>query len=256
MADAMLEYRLNNSDSADFAIINAGGIRATIEEGDITRGDVLSSFPFGNSLVEISMSGDDVWKVLEGIVTGVSEFNGEEITSFFQVSRGIKVEYNPENNNGSRLVSVTIGDEPLDREEEYNIVTLDFIAGGGDNFFDEIFENAITLDTQDEILTAYIQSQSPVDIELDGRIAIVNGTAGSASNGTSSANGTTGGNSTGTSSADNGSTTFGAGNGTVPGDCPDDTACTPPIYEGSANQGALLPNAVAAGFLICLFSIL
>ena len=135
MADAMLEYRQNNSDSADFAIINAGGIRATIEEGDITRGDVLNSFPFGNSLVEISMSGDDLWKVLEGIVTGVSEFNGEEVTSFFQVSRGIKVEYNPENNNGSRLVSVTIGGEPLDRETDYNIVTLDFIAGGGDNFF-------------------------------------------------------------------------------------------------------------------------
>lgn len=243
MADAMLEYRQNNSDSADFAIINAGGIRATIEEGDITRGDVLSSFPFGNSLVEISLSGDDLWKVLEGIVTGVSEFNGEEITSFFQVSRGIKVEYNPENNNGSRLVSVTIGGEPLDRETDYNVVTLDFIAGGGDNFFANPFENVITLDTQDEILTQYIQSKSPVDIELDGRIAIVSGSAGTAGNGTSGGNG-------------NNSTTFGAGNGTVPGDCPANTACTPPIFEGGANQGAFIPNAIAFGFLVCLFAIL
>lgn len=251
MADAMLEYRQNNSDSADFAIINAGGIRATIEEGDITRGDVLNSFPFGNSLVEISMSGDDLWKVLEGIVTGVSEFNGEEVTSFFQVSRGIKVEYNPENNNGSRLVSVTIGGEPLGRETDYNIVTLDFIAGGGDNFFAETFDNVITLDTQDEILTQYVQSQSPVNIELDGRISIVSGTAGSSSNGTSGGNGTSSGN--GTSGWDG---TFGAGNGTVPGDCPADTSCTPPIYEGSATQGSFIPNAIGAGFLLCLFAIL
>jgi 2',3'-cyclic-nucleotide 2'-phosphodiesterase (5'-nucleotidase family) len=249
MADAMLDYRQANSDRANFALINAGGIRATIEAGDITRGDVLNSFPFGNSLVEISMSGDDLWKVFEGIVTGVSEFNGEEVTSFFQVSRGIKVEYNPENNNGSRLVSVTIGGGPLDREAAYNVVTLDFIAGGGDNFFAETFENVITLDTQDEILTSYIQSQSPVDIELDGRIAIVSGSAGTIGNGTFGGNSTSGGNG-------NHSTTYGAGNGTVPGSCPADTACTPPIFEGGANQGAFIPNAIAACFLICLFAIL
>jgi hypothetical protein len=195
------------------------------------------------------MSGDDLWKVFEGIVTGVSEFNGEEVTSFFQVSRGIKVEYNPENNNGSRLVSVTIGGGPLDREAAYNVVTLDFIAGGGDNFFAETFENVITLDTQDEILTSYIQSQSPVDIELDGRIAIVSGSAGTIGNGTFGGNSTSGGNG-------NHSTTYGAGNGTVPGSCPADTACTPPIFEGGANQGAFIPNAIAACFLICLFAIL
>ncbi|EGP84686.1 uncharacterized protein MYCGRDRAFT_47115 [Zymoseptoria tritici IPO323] len=190
MADAMLAYRRNTSDEADFAIINAGGIRATIDEGAITRGEVLTSFPFGNAVVEITISGDDLWSVLEGIVTGVNQVNGDEVTSFFQVSQGIKVEYNPENNNGSRLVSVTIGDEPLNREEDYNVVTLDFIAGGGDNFFDMQFPDAVSLATQDEVLTAYIQQQSPVNIELDGRIAVVNGQANTT---TGASNGTTGG---------------------------------------------------------------
>lgn len=239
MADAMLEYRLNNSDSADFAIINAGGIRATIEEGDITRGDILNSFPFGNSLVEVQISGEDLWSVLEGIVTGVNEVNDEPITSFFQVSRGIQIEYNPENNNGSKLVSVTIGDSPLDLETEYNVVTLDFIAGGGDNFFAEPFDNVITLDTQDAILVAYVQSETPVDIELDGRIAIVDGSAGTIGNGnsTSGTNGTSG------------------GNGTTPGS-------TPPISEeaedaqSAASQTPMIANAVALGFLVCLFAIL
>ena len=63
MADAMLAYRLNSTDDADFALINAGGIRATIDQGPITRGEVLTSFPFGNSLVEITISGDDLWRV-------------------------------------------------------------------------------------------------------------------------------------------------------------------------------------------------
>ncbi|KAF2732534.1 5`-nucleotidase protein-like protein [Polyplosphaeria fusca] len=176
MADAMLSYRRNNSDTADFALINAGGIRATIDEGDITRGEVLTSFPFGNSIVEITLSGSELWEVLEGILSGVNVNNGEEVTSFFQISQGIQVQYNPENSNNSKLVNVTIGNGPLDNSTDYNIVTLDFLAGGGDNIFTPTTD-FVALDTQDQVLVQYIQEQSPVDIELDGRIEIVNGTA-------------------------------------------------------------------------------
>jgi len=174
MADAMLAYRKNNTDDVDFALINAGGIRATIDQGDITRGEVLTSFPFGNAIVQVEIDGKTLWESLEGIVTGVNVGNGREVTSFFQVSTGIKVEYNPENANNSKLVSVTIGDEPLNNDTTYQMVTLDFIAGGGDNFF-EPSTDFITLDTQDEVLTSYILSQTPVNIELDGRIEEVDG---------------------------------------------------------------------------------
>lgn len=190
MADAMLAYRRNLSEGADFALINAGGIRATIDEGPITRGEVLTAFPFGNAIVEITMSGDDLWNVLEGIFSGISQFNGEEVTSFLQVSQGIQIGYNPENANGTKLVNVSIGDAPLDRNADYQIVTLDFLAGGGDNFLVPITD-LVTLDTQDEVLTQYIQAQSPVNISLDGRIAEVEGQAENAtSNGTASGNGT------------------------------------------------------------------
>ncbi|KAF2794299.1 Metallo-dependent phosphatase [Melanomma pulvis-pyrius CBS 109.77] len=175
MADAMLTYRKNISDNVDFALINAGGIRATIDVGEITRGEVLTSFPFGNSIVEIKLKGEELWKVLEGIVTGINLNNNEEVTSFFQVSTGIKVQYNPENANNSKLVSVTIGDKELDNSTEYNIVTLDFLAGGGDNIFTPTTD-FVSLDTQDVVLTQYVQAKSPVDIKLDGRIEVVNGT--------------------------------------------------------------------------------
>lgn len=172
MADAMLAYRKNNTDDVDFALINAGGVRATIDEGDITRGEVLTSFPFGNAIVQIALTGKQIWEVLEGIVTGVNVGNGKPVTSFFQVSQGIKVDYNPKAANGSRLVSVTIGDGSLDNGTTYQVVTLDFLAGGGDNFFNKT-SDFITLDTQDEVLVQYIKSQSPVNIELDKRIEAV-----------------------------------------------------------------------------------
>jgi 2',3'-cyclic-nucleotide 2'-phosphodiesterase (5'-nucleotidase family) len=91
MADAMLSYRKNNTQDVDFAIINAGGIRATIDQGDITRGEVLTSFPFGNAIVQISLTGSKLWEALEGIMTGVNVANGKEVTSFLQVSSGIKI---------------------------------------------------------------------------------------------------------------------------------------------------------------------
>ncbi|OBR04113.1 5'-nucleotidase [Colletotrichum higginsianum IMI 349063] len=182
MTDAMYEYRLNTSASAssatppDFALINAGGIRATIDQGDITRGEVLTSFPFGNSIVEIEYKGSDLRKVLEGAVSKVNQFNGAAITSFFQVSKNVVIQYNTTGNNGSKLVSVEVAGEALDDDKDYRVVTLDFLAGGGDNIF-VATTDFVSLDTQDEVLVQYVQAKSPIDAKIEGRIVQSNGTA-------------------------------------------------------------------------------
>lgn len=175
MADAMYDYRKTASEDVAFAIINAGGIRATIDSGNITRGEVLTSFPFGNSIVELSIEGAKLRSVLEGIVSKVSQLNGRAVTSFLQISSSLRIKYNPTAAAGSRLVSVTINNEDLDDAKEYKYVTLDFIATGGDNFF-ESTKDFVTLDTQDEVLVQYITKKTPVDIALDGRIEAVTGT--------------------------------------------------------------------------------
>jgi 2',3'-cyclic-nucleotide 2'-phosphodiesterase (5'-nucleotidase family) len=190
MADAMYEYRFNSSDAVvkpDFALINAGGIRATIDVGEITRGEVLTSFPFGNSIVELTYKGDKLRMILEGCVSRLNQFNNRPLTSWFQVSKNIRIQYNPANANGTKLVNVQIGGQPIDPAKDYRVVTLDFLAGGGDNIF-EPTTNFISLDTQDEVLVKYIVAKSPVNIALDGRIQAVNGTA---STPTPTGNGTT-----------------------------------------------------------------
>lgn len=186
VSDALLQYRIDGGSDAAFALVNAGGIRATIDAGTITRGQVLTSFPFGNAVVEVTYSGADLWKIFEGLVSGINQFNNEEITSFFQVSRGIKVEYNPANDVGARLVRLTIGDEAVDEAAEYKVVTVDFITGGGDNILVAV-DDVISLDTMDEVLVGYIEKQSPIDFQLEGRIATVEGSAGESG---ASANGT------------------------------------------------------------------
>lgn len=173
MPSAMLEYRLNSSTSETrpaFAIANAGGIRATIDQGPITRGEVLTAFPFSNAVTDIILTGERIHRTLEGIVSKVNQDNGRPVTSFLQVSKGISIEYSPTAAEGSRLVSVKIDGKPLDMTAEYRVVTVDFIAGGGDNFFSPPIANPVTLDTLDTVLVDYIKAKSPVDIALDGRI--------------------------------------------------------------------------------------
>lgn len=166
MADAMEYYRAG---SADFALVNAGGIRSTIDAGDITRGDVLRAFPFGNAITELTYSGADVIKVFEGAVSRVNQFNGQRVSSGFQISGSVKVQYNPSQPAGSQVVRVLVDGEPIDPARDYVIVTLDFLAGGGDNIF-EIHSNFIPLDLQDEVLIRYLAEFSPIDTGLEGRI--------------------------------------------------------------------------------------
>lgn len=141
---------------------------------------MLTAFPFANSVVEVTLTGQHLWDTLEGVITGVNVENGKPVTSFIQVSRGVRIEYTHGAGNGtstcrstnstSSLVSVTVGDEPLDRAAEYKIVTVDFIAGGGDNIFAKPFENLAVLDTVEDVLIDHIGAESPIDISLDGRL--------------------------------------------------------------------------------------
>jgi 5'-nucleotidase len=175
MSDAMLASRRNATPAADFALINAGGIRSTIDAGPITRGEVITSFPFGNSLVELTLPGATIWNVLEGIVSATNQDNQKPVTSFLQLSTNIRVAYAPAAPVGSRLVTVDVAGASLDLARDYRVVTLDFIAGGGDNFFAEPIPDFVVLDTQEDVLADYIRAQSPVDVRLDGRITVVDG---------------------------------------------------------------------------------
>ncbi|OBS28166.1 hypothetical protein FPOA_02107 [Fusarium poae] len=181
MADAMLEYRLNQSRSDDdkpsFAFINAGGVRATIDEGNITRGEVLTSFPFGNAIVELTFTGAEIKDIFEGAVTGLNQDNDKEITSWFQVSKGLKVEFNADNKNGSKLVSLKLDGESFEDKTKYRVVTLDFLAGGGDNFFSTDNKNVATLDTQDEVLIGYFDAHNPLKPKLEERVVKTNATS-------------------------------------------------------------------------------
>jgi 5'-nucleotidase len=131
VADAMLD-RVRDQ-GIDIAIQNGGGLRATIDSGDITMGEVLTVLPFQNTLATFQLTGAGIVEALENGVSQVEDGAGR----FPQVS-GMRYVWNPEAEPGSRIVSVEVetadGFTPLDPEATYGVVSNNYMRGGGDGY--------------------------------------------------------------------------------------------------------------------------
>lgn len=178
MADAAFEYvynlttDLSEDQRPSFALFNAKGVRATIDAGNITRGQVITSFPFGNAVVKLTYSGADLLKILEGAVSGINQFNSQKLSSGIQVSHNLQVQYDPSKAPGHMLVDARISGQRIDPEKKYIIVTVDFVATGGDNILLKRDDFAV-LDTLDEVLVDYIKARTPLKNTLEKRIGKV-----------------------------------------------------------------------------------
>ena len=123
ITDAMYEYRKNAGGDVDAAIISAGAIRASIPAGSVTQGNVLTSFPFMNAIVDLKWTGQQLLDIFEGIVSKWSTLSHHETTSFIQVSKQIKFSWNPSNANQTKLISFEINGKQVDVNRIYTLVS-------------------------------------------------------------------------------------------------------------------------------------
>ena len=136
---------------ADIALTNGGGIRVSIQIGDITYGMLNEVFPFGNIVTVIELSGADILAALEHGNAAAPEASG----GFPQVS-GLSYEVYT-NLKENRIKNVEINGEELDLNKKYTMATNDFTAAGGDGF--EMFTAAPVVGyygAMDEALVTYI----------------------------------------------------------------------------------------------------
>lgn len=172
---------------AQIAFMNGGGIRANIDEGEITLGEVLTVQPFQNLLSTFELSGADVIAALENGVSQLALNEAGQVRRdgaagrFLQVS-GLRYTIDPTLEPGSRIVSVEVMNEageyePIDPEAIYSVVSLNFVRTGGDGF-SVLNDNAINPydfgDLDFEVTLDYIEANSPVAPEVEGRITYVN----------------------------------------------------------------------------------
>ena len=165
IADAMLD-RVKDQ-GIEIALANGGGIRASIDAGDVTMGEVLTVLPFQNTLSTFQVSGATI---LEALENGVSQHE-EGAGRFLQVA-GMKYTFDVAMPAGERISDVMVGDAPIDPAKIYGVVSNNFVRNGGDGFV--MFRDAANAydfgpDLAD-VTAEYMAQMGPVTPMLDGRI--------------------------------------------------------------------------------------
>ncbi|MBW8786519.1 MAG: 5'-nucleotidase C-terminal domain-containing protein, partial [Rhizobium leguminosarum] len=153
------------------AVQNGGGLRASIDGGEVTQGEVITVLPFQNTLATFETTGADVVKALENGVSQIDQGAGR----FPQVA-GLKFSFDQSKPVGSRVgdVQVKEGDNfaPIDPAKTYKVATNNFMRSGGDGY--SIFKdgkNAYDYGPDLADVTAeYVAAHSPYKPYTDGRV--------------------------------------------------------------------------------------
>lgn len=138
----------------DVAIYNYGGIRTDMPQGPITVDDIMSMFPFRNSLCYVALKGSDLRAIFEFLAK-----------TQMQAVSGVQVVV-----RNHMLESIKVGGEPLDDKKTYGVATINFLLTGGDGLF--IAKNALELIDSGvyvkDALIPYIQRQTRESTAIEG----------------------------------------------------------------------------------------
>ncbi|MGI1804648.1 bifunctional metallophosphatase/5'-nucleotidase [Exiguobacterium sp. TDN 0502] len=174
ITDGMLKKAKEYNNDTVIAMQNGGGIRAAIDAGPLTVGEVLTTLPFGNTLATAKMTGKEIKDLLE-ISVGVAPV---ENGGFLHVA-GMKFEYDSTKAKGERVTKIEVknGDtyDLIDPAKTYVIATNAFTAKGGDGltpFATAYKEGRVTdLGLSDwENLRDFTKSLGEVNYSIEGRI--------------------------------------------------------------------------------------
>jgi 5'-nucleotidase/UDP-sugar diphosphatase len=142
---------------ADFAVMNSGGVRASINAGDVTYKDVLTVQPFANALTYTDMKGNEVLDYLNVVAT--KPVDSGAYAQFAGISMTVQ---------DGKVSDVMIGGKALDKDVMYRFTVPSFNAAGGDGYpkltSHPGYVNTGFVDA--EVLKAYLEAHSPLDVSL------------------------------------------------------------------------------------------
>lgn len=145
-----------------FCLLNHGGLRSIISQGDISIGDCYSLMPFENEIVVVKVSGEK----LKYIFKYLEKSGGEPLAN-------MELDITKISNTNSNI-KCNIGGAAFDPKKEYYIVTSDYLAKGGDKM--DFFLNPISFTQTGKLLRDAIidevKTKGTIDTKSDGRLKI------------------------------------------------------------------------------------
>ncbi|RWH34486.1 MAG: LysM peptidoglycan-binding domain-containing protein [Mesorhizobium sp.] len=171
VSDAVLD-RVKGQ-GVEIVISNGGGLRASIDQGTVTMGEVLTVLPFQNTLATFKISGKDL---VAGLESGVSQV--EDGAGRFPQVAGLKYAFDKSiAPNAGRVKSVEVMENgawvPINPDKQYLVATNNYVRQGGDGY--KVFAEKAT-DAYDygpgleQVVADYLGAHRPYTPKLDGRI--------------------------------------------------------------------------------------
>ena len=157
-ADAMSSF----DERIDFAMVNSGALRQDINAGTITKGDLISAFPFPNTLVMAHLSGDQIKIIFDhaaGMTNGVLQVSSE-----FQYSI----------NSSGKATALKLNDTEIKGDEMYWVAAPNFVTQGGDGYLE--FRNAAHIEDTGimvvEIVEEFLSKTNEYQPLVENRIIV------------------------------------------------------------------------------------
>lgn len=155
--------------STNFAFMNAGGIRADIDAGPITWGELFTVQPFANDLVTMSLTGAQIYALLN------QQWQNQPFPRLLKIS-GLSYTWDNARAVGDRVIEIRANGAAIDPAATYTVTVNSFLAGGGDNF--PVLThgtNRVVGPVDLDALIAYIETApQPVSAAIEGRIQRLN----------------------------------------------------------------------------------
>jgi 5'-nucleotidase len=156
---------------SDVALTNPGGIRADIDAGEVTWGDLFAAQPFGNDLVVLELTGRQLIELLN------EQWASDE---HCLQTAGLEYTWDPDAPpDQDRIVEARVGGKPLDPEATYTVTVNRYLAEGGGGFPLLAQARRVASAPSDvEALVAYLKSRpQPCEASIEGRIRLGRGRA-------------------------------------------------------------------------------
>ena len=144
----------------DVGIINKGGIRVDLPQGDVIMDDMVSMLPFRNYLCYVALKGKDLKALFDTLAAGG-----------MQPVSGVKVVV-----SDNKVESLLVGGEPVDDDKVYGVATIDFLLDGGDrinvakNALEVIITDKMVIDSMLPYAMSYAQRGENIEYFTDDRI--------------------------------------------------------------------------------------
>ena len=162
----MLTEALLNISGADVAFTNGGGIRTSIDIGEVTKGEILTVLPFGNTVRVIELTGADIIAAIENGISNYPEPKGA-----FPHIAGMTVTFDSSNAAGERVVEIKVGGVLIDESATYSMATNDFLVAGGDGYTMFVGKDVIAeFGAMDEVLIDFMMNEGFGAAEITNRL--------------------------------------------------------------------------------------